>query len=133
MSVAQPLLGLDMTVTTHVRYTLKDTQSGSVVLDKMLVASYTATVGDAFVGAKRLRLANEGAAKENLRSLVLSLSKAATSQVRETGQDRDDRDAPKQKRPRSRHSTLGTHQLGSMPPHGKRVKHAPHLALDMIS
>ena len=75
MSVAQPLLGLDMTVTTHVRYTLKDTQSGSVVLDKMLVASYTATVGDAFVGAKRLRLANEGSARKNIGLFLEELSK----------------------------------------------------------
>jgi hypothetical protein len=73
--VEQPLFGIDMTVTTHVTYVLTDTTNNTVVLDKTVVAPYTATIGDAFVGAQRLRLANEGSGKRNIEWLLEALSK----------------------------------------------------------
>jgi hypothetical protein len=39
-----------------------------------LKASYTATMGDAFIAATRLRLATEGAARENIRLGLKKLS-----------------------------------------------------------
>ena len=51
-----------------------DNRYGKVVLDKVVVADYTATMGDSFWGIKRLRLANEGSAKNNIEKLIRSLS-----------------------------------------------------------
>ncbi|WP_417345139.1 hypothetical protein [Ferrimonas sp.] len=71
----QPLFGLDMTVTSHVNYKLVDSATGEVVMEKLVVTPYTATVGDAFAGVTRLRMANEGAGKENIRGLLDALAK----------------------------------------------------------
>lgn len=74
LKVDQPMFGLDFTVTTYVKYQLLDTQTDKVVFSKTIAAPYTATVGDAFAGVKRLRLANEGSGKENIRKLLSELS-----------------------------------------------------------
>lgn len=76
--VEQPLFGLDFKVTTVVEYVLLDKASGKVLMRETLTTPYTAGVGDAFVAVKRLRLANEGAAKENIAAL---LKRLATLQV----------------------------------------------------
>lgn len=75
LKVDQPLFGLDMTVTTHVKYTLTDTKSNSIVLSETIVAPHTATMGDAFVAITRLRLANEGSGKKNIEGLLNKLAK----------------------------------------------------------
>lgn len=74
LKVDQPLFGFDMTVTTHVQYTLTDTAKNSIVFNETVIAPYTATTGDAFVGSTRLRLANEGASKKNIEGLLNKLS-----------------------------------------------------------
>ncbi len=74
LKVDQPLFGLNFKVTTHVQYMLTNTDSGAVVFDNTVVAPHTASVGDAFVGIKRLRLANEGSAKKNIEELLSKLS-----------------------------------------------------------
>lgn len=66
VNVDQPFIGFDMTVTTTVNYTLLD-PTGNEVWSKGVTAPYTATMSDAFLGVERLRLANEGSAKENIR------------------------------------------------------------------
>jgi hypothetical protein len=72
---SQPVVGLDMTVTLAVHYTLTETNDSSVVvLEREIESRYTATLGDAFVGAKRVAKANEGAVRENLRQLVDQLA-----------------------------------------------------------
>ena len=38
-------------------------------------SSHTATMGDAFIGVTRLRLAVEGAVRENIRQGILEISK----------------------------------------------------------
>jgi hypothetical protein len=75
LEVDQPLFGFDMTVTTHVKYTITDTVNNVVIFDQAIDAPYTATMGDAFAGVKRLRLANEGSGKKNIESLLEELSK----------------------------------------------------------
>ncbi|MBU2713200.1 hypothetical protein KCG35_19210 [Zooshikella sp. WH53] len=75
LKVDQPLFGFDMTVTTHVQYTLTDKTNNVTVLNETIVAPYTATVSDAFSGIKRLRLANEGSGKKNITGLLEKLSK----------------------------------------------------------
>lgn len=83
LRVDQPMFGLDFTVTTVVEYVLVDKASGAVLLRETLTTPYTAGVGDAFVAVKRLRLANEGAAKENIAALLKRLGalKVDASQV----------------------------------------------------
>lgn len=75
LEVGQPMFGLDFKVTTHVRYILTDSDNnGTVVLNKTVVAPYTATIGDAFAAIKRLRLANEGSGKANIQGLLNKLN-----------------------------------------------------------
>lgn len=70
----QPMFGMNLTVTTHVNYILTDSMNNSIVLNETIVAPYTATVGDSFAAVKRLRLANEGSGKMNIKGLLEKLS-----------------------------------------------------------
>jgi hypothetical protein len=70
LQVSQPVMGLDMTVTANVRYSLIDTATRKEVFSKVIAGTYTAKFSDAFVGSERLKLANEGAAKTNIQLLV---------------------------------------------------------------
>lgn len=70
LQVNQPLMGIDMTVTANVRYSLVEAISRKEIFSKILTSSYTAKFSDAFAGAERLRLANEGAAKANIQMLT---------------------------------------------------------------
>ncbi|WP_228706116.1 hypothetical protein [Marinobacter sp. LV10R520-4] len=75
LEVDQPIFGLDFEVTTNVRYILTDRENNdAIVMNETIVAPYTATIGDAFAAIKRLRLANEGAGKANIMSLLKKLS-----------------------------------------------------------
>ncbi len=82
----QPILGFNMTVTSVVHYTVKDVRSGATIIDEDVTAEHTATVGDAFYGVTRLRLANEGSARKNIASLIerlnaIRVSSGAPSQM----------------------------------------------------
>jgi hypothetical protein len=72
--VDQPMIGFSFTVKMEVSYALKDTKSGNTVWTKDINSEYTATVGAAFAGVERLRLANEGAARENIRQAVTEMA-----------------------------------------------------------
>ncbi len=81
LDVDQPLFGLDMTVTTRVRYSLTDMESNRVVIDEIVSAPYTATVGEAFLGAERLRKANEGSGKKSIQFLLERLAELKIESV----------------------------------------------------
>jgi hypothetical protein len=72
--VEQPLFGLSFTVKMEVSYTLVDTRSGKSVWQKDVASQFTATPSDAFVAVKRLQLANEGAARENIQQAIAAMS-----------------------------------------------------------
>lgn len=72
--VDQPLFGLSMTVKMEVSYTLVDTRSGKTVWQKDVASQYTAHPSDAFAAVKRLRLANEGAARANIQEAIADMS-----------------------------------------------------------
>jgi hypothetical protein len=72
--VDQPMMGFSMTVKMEVSYTLKDMQAGTTVWTKDIESEYTAKASAAFAGVERLRLANEGAARENIRQAVTELT-----------------------------------------------------------
>lgn len=69
----QPIVGFNMTVTAVVNYKLADAETGKVVLEETIETPFTATVSDAFMGVERLKLANEGAARENIKELIAKL------------------------------------------------------------
>ena len=72
--VDQPMMGFSMTVKMEVSYTLVDTASGKTVWAKNIASEHTAKPSEAFAGVTRLRLANEGAAKDNIKQALTELS-----------------------------------------------------------
>ena len=80
VEVKQPVLGVDMAVTTSVKYTLTNVATGEVVFSDTITSPYTAKLSDALVGTKRLQLANEGSARENIGELIRRMI-AATQNV----------------------------------------------------
>jgi hypothetical protein len=72
--VDQPMFGFSFTVKMEVSYALKDSKSGNTVWTKDINSEYTATPGQAFAGVERLRLANEGAARENIRLALTEMA-----------------------------------------------------------
>jgi hypothetical protein len=74
VKLEQPLIGLDMTVTATVTYTLIERSSGKTTWEKTLVTPYTAKFTDAFFAVERLKFANEGAARANIAQLISELS-----------------------------------------------------------
>ncbi len=72
--VDQPMFGLSLTVKMEVSYTLVDTRSGKTVWQKDVASQYTAHPSEAFAAVKRLRLANEGAARANIQQALADMS-----------------------------------------------------------
>lgn len=70
VKLKQPVMGIDMSVTSDVKYTLTNTATGAVVFEDVISKKYTAKMSDAFVGVKRLQLANEGSIKSNISALI---------------------------------------------------------------
>jgi hypothetical protein len=71
----QPVLGIDMTVTASVNYSMVERATGKEVFQKTLATPYTAKFSDAFAGVERLKLANEGAIRTNISQLIDELSR----------------------------------------------------------
>ncbi len=69
----QPMMGFDMTVSSTVRYSLIETKTRKEVYARVIQIGYTAKMSDAFMGAQRLKLANEGAIKANIGSFINDL------------------------------------------------------------
>lgn len=75
LNVDQPMFGLDFEVVTSVNYIVVDNTTNKVLLDETIKAAHTATFGDAFDGVTRLRIANEGSGKNNIKMFLEQLSK----------------------------------------------------------
>ena len=67
ISMTQPSFGASFTVDMEAGWSLRRTDSGATVWQASVKSKHTAKVGDAFVGTERLRLATEGAAKNNIK------------------------------------------------------------------
>jgi len=76
VSLHQPFAGFDMTVTSTVEYSLLAAGKPAPVMQETVVTPYTANFGEAFVAGERLRLANEGAMRENIKEAIARLIKA---------------------------------------------------------
>jgi len=68
LGLSQPFAGFDMTVTSHVNYKVYD-PSGKPVVLATVDTPYTANFSDAFAAVERLRLANEGSIRTNIKRL----------------------------------------------------------------
>lgn len=73
LEVDQPHFGFDVTVTSVATYRLVDTATGETVFEETVTTPYTADFSQAFYGTERLRLANEGAMRENIRAFIVLL------------------------------------------------------------
>lgn len=72
-SVNQPFIGLDMTVRASVIYRVLETETKKIWFDHSVSTPYTATFSDAPIGIVRLRLANEGSIRENIKEFIRRL------------------------------------------------------------
>lgn len=79
IALKQPIFGTDMKVTSVIRYRLRDAATGALVLDEEIFAPYTAKFTDSLIGTQRLRLANEGAARMSIATLIEKLNAASKS------------------------------------------------------
>ena len=70
----QPMFGGSMTVSMEVSYTLSRTEPKEVLWKKGIFSTYTAAFSEAFVGATRLQMANEGAARKNIEQVIQEIS-----------------------------------------------------------
>ncbi|MBU6418558.1 MAG: hypothetical protein KGQ79_02385 [Proteobacteria bacterium] len=77
VSLQQPYISLNTTVTADVRYTLHRGNGTQVVYSTELSTPYTASVLKTPIGFMRLQVANEGAMRTNITSLISALRAAA--------------------------------------------------------
>jgi hypothetical protein len=70
----QPIAGFDMTVYLTSHWMLTKRSTNRVVFSEKIRSKFTATVGDEFLGVERVRKANEGAARENIKDGIHRLS-----------------------------------------------------------
>jgi len=70
LGLAQPIAGFNMTVTSHVNYSVLERHSGNPYFLTTVNAPFKATVSDAFAGVTRLRLANEGSIRSNIQKFL---------------------------------------------------------------
>ncbi|MET0963152.1 MAG: hypothetical protein ABWY05_10095 [Noviherbaspirillum sp.] len=74
-SMDQPMFGMAMTVKLEAGWTLKRASDSKIVWQEAIWSEHTSTPGEAFAGVTRVRLATEGAVKNNIAE---ALSKIAT-------------------------------------------------------
>lgn len=70
LKLDQPFFGASMTVTATVVYTLVERATGKETLVTTIASPYTAAWNSSFLGTERLKLANEGAVRENITKIV---------------------------------------------------------------
>ncbi len=70
----QPILGLDLKVVCKAKYSLYDNKLKKTVFEQTLTTPYTAPFSSAYMADERLRLANEGAVKENIKAFLKELN-----------------------------------------------------------
>lgn len=72
-SLNQPLFGLDMTVISTVLYRVVERRIQFDWFNDSVITSYTATFSDSPLAIQRLRLANEGSIRENIKEFIRRL------------------------------------------------------------
>ncbi len=69
VQLEQPFAGFDMEVTSTVRYVVEH-QARGIIFDETIKHVHLQDFSSAFVGSKRLQLANEGAIRNNIRLFI---------------------------------------------------------------
>ncbi len=72
--LSKPMFGFDMKVELETAWTLVKTSDKSIAMQKVVKNVFVATTSDAFAGVTRLRLAVEGAARENIAQGLKAIS-----------------------------------------------------------
>jgi hypothetical protein len=70
VGIEQPIMGFNTTVTSTVDYRVSPIDGQGRTLQTVVVAPYTAKMSDSAFGVQRLRLANEGSIRENIREFI---------------------------------------------------------------
>ncbi|WP_150000768.1 hypothetical protein [Iodidimonas gelatinilytica] len=68
--VKQPSIGFNYTVTSDISYLITEKSSGNLIFEEEISTPYTASLGESIYGVKRLRLANEGSIRENIKTFI---------------------------------------------------------------
>lgn len=76
VNLDQPFMGASLTVTMVAAWKVTDTTSGRAVFNESITTPYTAKMSESLIAIRRLRLANEGAARENIKEGIRRLSGA---------------------------------------------------------
>jgi len=76
VDLQQPFFGLEMEVTSTATYHLEPKNAQKRAFDDTVITSYTASPSESFFAVQRLRLANEGAIRENIREFIRRLEAA---------------------------------------------------------
>ena len=74
LAIENPLVGVNLTAELRVRWVLFDVDQGQEIFNEVIATEYTATMGDSLLAAQRMTIANENAAKENIRNALQSIS-----------------------------------------------------------
>lgn len=77
--LSPPGAGIDLTVNCQVRYNLARADTGAVLFNDVVKASYTAKLGDELVALLRQRLAKEGAVRANIAAFLERLKSLPVS------------------------------------------------------
>lgn len=77
VQIDKPIFGLTFTVNLEASWVLVRASDRRVALRKSIRSTHTATVGDAFAAVTRLRLAVEGAARQNIEQGLREISQLA--------------------------------------------------------
>ena len=83
VEIDQPFWGwLDMEVRIDAEWRLFEAESGELVWEQRVQSTHTATGDDSSLGIRRLRLANEGSARQNIAEGVSALARLAPERPR---------------------------------------------------
>lgn len=70
VSLEQPWVGLDLQVVATVEYSLEERATGKKLLSRTIATPFTASFSDAVLAFERLKIANEGAVRENIEKII---------------------------------------------------------------
>lgn len=73
LGLSQPIIGISMTVTSNVNYTVEERASKEPYFQTTVSKPYTAEFSAAFLGVKRLQIANEGSIRTNIQQFIEQL------------------------------------------------------------
>lgn len=74
VTLNQPGMGFSFTVKTDIAWSLKKISDDTLVWRKLINSEHTAGAGEAFVGTVRLRMATEGAVKNNIETALKEIA-----------------------------------------------------------